>query len=795
MRKFISLLTFICLAASMSADDVTFTLINGSNASWVNSTWENLKEGGKWQTNPSADAWLLYEATESTYIQGYTITLANSNKSDGQLPYTWNVMGSNDEGDSKNWTLIHSQAQADNIVEEFDARANINNRSYTFYCNSSVQYKYYKFNITGKSQGSWGSFEISGFNLIPSSVGFSCPGNNIMDGTTTTKLYGNVPQTVVITSTAPTTIKGYQFTTANDTQSYSGRNPKSWKLEGSNNNIDWVVVDTKTNCSVMEGKNYYPYTFVLPEESASYSFYRLTFTGVQSGEAFQLSEVALITDLTACTNGIYEINSETDLITFADIVSGGKESYGAFLTKDLDMDGTGFSPIGTDANRFRGFFNGQGHSINLNIQAEASAQGLFGYATDGARFSNFIITGQVSGAGSCASLIGEGHGDHGYIYIKNVGLEANVNSTGNQNGAFVGNNWGGTIKLNVENSYNTGNVVGNSSCLMGGWSNWEGHVFTNVYNIGDIEGHDNYKFVYGDDGQATFTNCYTTCTEKNDDIPGLTQEISSQFIHSGELCAALGAAFTQDLSQEGHPTFGSKTVNEGRWFNNAATDVYYNQEGGNTTVYQLNLDETMGKYAVPANVTAKHVKMARSIAPGKWNTFCSPVAMSKDAFLAVKEFTGAVNSGSHYTLTFSDVDGELEAGKPYMVKVPDAITELTATDVEVAEAPTPVTHNGVTYEGVFTNGYAPEGSYIISNNAFYLVNSKVVLKAFRGDFTVSGAGVKSFDLMLDGDDETAIDDVDGNVNGNGQAIYNMAGQKLSKLQKGINIVNGKKVLF
>lgn len=795
MRKFISLLTFICLAASMSADDVTFTLINGSNASWVNSTWENLKQGGKWQTNPCADAWLLYEATESTYIQGYTITLANSNKSDGQLPYTWNVMGSNDEDESKNWTLIHSQAQADNIVEEFDALANINTRSYTFYCNSSVQYKYYKFNITGKSRGKWGSFEISGFNLIPSSVGFSCPENNIMDGTTTTKLYGNVPQTVVITPTAPTTIKGYQFTTANDTQSYSGRNPKSWKLEGSNNNIDWVVVDTKTNCSVMEGKNYYPYTFVLPEESALYSFYRLTFTGVQSGEAFQLSEVALITDLTACTNGIYEINSEADLITFAGIVSGGKESYSAFLTKDLDMDGTDFSPIGTDAKRFRGFFNGQGHSINLNIQATTYAQGLFGYATDGARFSNFIITGQVAGAGACASLIGEGHGDHGYIYIKNVGLEANVTSSGDRNGAFVGNNWGGTIKLNVENSYNTGNVVGSNSCLMGGYSNWKGHVFTNVYNIGEIGGSDNYKFVYGDDEQATFTNCYTTCKEKTDDIPGLTQEISSQFIHSGELCAALGAAFTQDLSQAGHPTFGSKTVYEGRWFNDAATDVYYNQDGDDITVYQLNMDETMGKYAVPANVTAKHVKMARSIAPGKWNTFCSPVAMSKSVFSEVKEFTDAVNNGSHYTLTFTVEDGDIEAGKPYMVKVPDAITELTATDVEVAEAPVPVTHNGVTYEGVFTNGYAPEGSYIISNNAFYLVNSPVVLKAFRGDFTVSGAGVKSFDLMLDGDDETAIDDVDGNVNGNGQAIYNMAGQKLSKLQKGINIVNGKKVLF
>jgi hypothetical protein len=29
---------------------------------------------------------------------------------------------------------------------------------------------------------------------------------------------------------------------------------------------------------------------------------------------------------------------------------------------------------------------------------------------------------------------------------------------------------------------------------------------------------------------------------------------------------------------------------------------------------------------------------------------------------------------------------------------------------------------------------------------------------------------------------------------NGQSIYNLAGQRLNKMQKGINIVNGKKIL-
>lgn len=44
-------------------------------------------------------------------------------------------------------------------------------------------------------------------------------------------------------------------------------------------------------------------------------------------------------------------------------------------------------------------------------------------------------------------------------------------------------------------------------------------------------------------------------------------------------------------------------------------------------------------------------------------------------------------------------------------------------------------------------------------------------------------------------DETGIENVNANVNENNAAIYNIAGQRLSKKQKGINIVNGRKVVY
>ena len=57
----------------------------------------------------------------------------------------------------------------------------------------------------------------------------------------------------------------------------------------------------------------------------------------------------------------------------------------------------------------------------------------------------------------------------------------------------------------------------------------------------------------------------------------------------------------------------------------------------------------------------------------------------------------------------------------------------------------------------------------------------------------SNAAVKAF--FFEGEEETAINSLTPALSEGEGAIYNMAGQKLSKLQKGINIVNGKKVLF
>ena len=73
---------------------------------------------------------------------------------------------------------------------------------------------------------------------------------------------------------------------------------------------------------------------------------------------------------------------------------------------------------------------------------------------------------------------------------------------------------------------------------------------------------------------------------------------------------------------------------------------------------------------------------------------------------------------------------------------------------------------------------------------FYPVSSSIYVPAGKG-YLVITTKAKAFYGFEEEDDPTGINIVDANAN---ETIYNVAGQRISKAQKGINIINGKKVL-
>ena len=105
---------------------------------------------------------------------------------------------------------------------------------------------------------------------------------------------------------------------------------------------------------------------------------------------------------------------------------------------------------------------------------------------------------------------------------------------------------------------------------------------------------------------------------------------------------------------------------------------------------------------------------------------------------------------------------------------------------------TVATDDGTNYNYILNNGASGIG--------FYKANAQTVAanRAYISILKTESASVKGF-IALPGfeeDDEDGIDTVNGEgfimVNG---PIYNLSGQRVNKAQKGLYIVNGKKVLF
>ena len=94
----------------------------------------------------------------------------------------------------------------------------------------------------------------------------------------------------------PIILKKYTLTTANDSETYSYRNPKSWHLYGSNNGTSWTQIDTITDSGI-EAKNSKSYTYETDIQE-SYQYYLIQFEGNGTNYyGFQLAEISLNGDV------------------------------------------------------------------------------------------------------------------------------------------------------------------------------------------------------------------------------------------------------------------------------------------------------------------------------------------------------------------------------------------------------------------------------------------------------------------------------------------------------------------
>lgn len=173
------------------------------------------------------------------------------------------------------------------------------------------------------------------------------------------------------------------------------------------------------------------------------------------------------------------------------------------------------------------------------------------------------------------------------------------------------------------------------------------------------------------------------------------------------------------------------------------------------------------------------------ISSAKYATYVTPYDVTFESSVTAYSVTEIGDEN----ITLTEIEGAVPAGSAVVVKADEAKT-YTATKTESASELTGNLLKAVTStEGLDSS----DGNYYVLANGnngvgFYPVTSGTIAKG-KGYLEVE-AGAKFYGF---GGDETGINDINVNVNAN-DAIYSISGQRLQKLQRGINIVNGKKIV-
>ncbi len=207
----------------------------------------------------------------------------------------------------------------------------------------------------------------------------------------------------------------------------------------------------------------------------------------------------------------------------------------------------------------------------------------------------------------------------------------------------------------------------------------------------------------------------------------------------------------------------------------------------------VELDEAAGS-SYTEDIDNANVTLKKTVYEG-WNTITVPFAAAAADFAgeALYKFTGDENA----TLNFETATS-IEPNVPYLLKATTAtngVGEFKFNGVTV-KAADELTTAGTNYNfvGTYAALTVAEGDYILGENDFYRSAGGNKVKAYRAYIQKNGGESQArLAIVIDGM-ATAIDAIDGKAINNA-AIYNLAGQKVEKAQKGIFIQNGKKMVI
>ncbi len=488
--------------------------------------------------------------------------------------------------------------------------------------------------------------------------------------------------------------------------------------------------------------------------------------------------ISMLTLLCCCTGawaleqdgeGYYLIGSVQDWKDFATLVQT-TSTANAKMTADIDV-GTDQTMIPT----YRGIFDGQGHTLMVNLTATQDGYGPF-LTLDGATIKNLHVTGTItnnsySSFGGIVGYIG------GTVPSTITNCRSSVTLKNNYSSSSpylkIGGVVGGSSSTN--NSYTTLDM---SDCLFDGkfegtnnssstWSGLVGWIYSATIKIcnslfapASVDINGTLYSIYGkynvfNESGSTFENLYTT-------MAGSSSTQATQ-------------ATTAELSDGTTAT----ALQNGR-----AEEVWVQDPMTNLPMLKL-----FATYKVPSSGIGTFSAKAKFTVPdGLTAHYCKTYDKEKGT-ISVVAIDGVVPAntgvllkgepGETYTLTGTNSEAASVTDNALV-----AVTEQTSITQTVKIDDVEYTNFGLSY-GVFKKVNS-KGGTVKANRAYLQIRTSALTPAAEAQ-----------GIMLVWDEETdGISSLSTNLSPSREVIYyDLQGRRVAKPAKGLYIVNGKKVII
>ena len=479
--------------ANSNSGEIYTKFVDGSK----DTKWCVVNNSGSWETI-NVD----FHTTMPIIPKGYVLTTGNDTQTNSvRNPKIWKVYGKVSAGDD--WTVIDSR-NIETVQADALPAANTTDKTYSMTSNTT-SYQYFRFEVS-------------------SIVGKSTSNNDWTFQLAEMQLFGTVDEAVQH-NMAYATISGL----ATPYYIYTG------------NPIDVAYTVKDANGNTLTKGTDFTETFS-PAPVQETGTYTLTITGKGSytGTKVVTFEVHKILAGSGTAADPYLIGSDMDWGTFVNWINNENSTYANKyykLTADINVTSTVGTGSSSDKS-FRGTFDGDGHTMTLNLTSDGDFYAPFRYCYNTVTFKRLHIAGTInSNHNYVGSLVGYQY--NSTLNIINCWSSVTINSSKEGDytyiGGFVGHAYG---TVNITNCRFDGKLLGASSKGCSGFLANQGGSTTNITNSlfapteVTVSATNSRTFVRHNN--ANITNCYYT------EVLGTEQGTAVGSMTNAELLQALG---------------------------------------------------------------------------------------------------------------------------------------------------------------------------------------------------------------------------------------------------------------